>query len=278
VSAKLGTRVIGVVPKVKGGKGSISKLLGDPRSPLVEAYSSARTALQLPIIAASMKTIVVTGSRPSEGKTTTTLALASSFAAIGKKVLIIDADLRRPSFAYDGKASVGLSGVLADGASLMGNIVPGATANLYLLPSGSVPPNPAELLAGTRLLGLIDEAREKFDFVFIDSPPVLTFADAPILSSVCDGTIFVVQADVVFRQAAIRALDRLHHANAKIIGTMLLKFDARKAGYGASYGYGYGYGSSGDRGYPRLASPTSEARQIRHFSDGRSGGSSNIFE
>jgi polysaccharide biosynthesis transport protein len=279
VSTKLGTRLLGVVPKVRGTKGSVSKLLSNPRSDLAEAYSSARTALQLPIISGSMKTLVVTGSKPSEGKTTTTLALASSFAAIGKKVLIIDADLRRPSFSYDPRASLGLSGVLADGSPLKANVVPGPSQNLYLLPSGNVPPNPAELLAGTRLLQLINEAREEYDFVFVDSPPVLSFADAPILSSICDGTIFVVQAGAVFRQAAVRALDRLHNANARIVGTVLVRFDARKAGYGASYAYGYGYGGYRDRGFPRLLSPNSDDRQIRHFSaSSRSNGPADPFE
>lgn len=264
ISSKLGVRVVGVIPKVKTRQ-PVSKLLNNPRESVTEAFSSARTALQFAIIAGSIKSFLVTGSRPSEGKTTTTLALASSFAVIGKRVLIIDADLRRPSFAYDASASVGLSGVLSDGYALEDQVIPGPTANLDLLPAGAVPPNPAELLAGTRLVQLMEDAGRRYDLIFIDSPPVLTFADAPILSSVCDGTILVIQSGGVFRQTVRRSVERLLGANAKIVGAILTKFDPRKVGYGASYNYGYGYGGMGR--HRRLAGPAGDTRKVRHFSE-----------
>jgi succinoglycan biosynthesis transport protein ExoP len=264
VVSKLHLRVIGVVPKVRT-KETVGKQLRNPRGVLSEAYSSARVALQFAMLADSMRSILVTGSRPGEGKTSTTLALGSSFAAIGKKVLIIDADLRRPSFVFKPGESAGLSGVLGQDLVLMDHVLPGDTANLFLLPSGPVPPNPAELLASTRLAQLIELAKEQFDVVLIDSPPVLTFADAPMLSAVCDGTVLIVQAGAVRRQIARRAVERLSTAHSAMVGVVLTKFDAKKAGYGQSYGYGYGYGDK-SFGQNRLAFDTEGSRrQIKDF-------------
>lgn len=276
VSRKLNLRVVGVIPKVKS-KGSISKLIRNPRAEITEAFSSTRTALQFSILAGSLKSLLITGTKPGEGKTSTALALASSFATIGKTVLIIDADLRRPSFAFSSDASQGLSGVLSKGLPLMANVVRGPTDNLFLLPAGPIPPNPAELLASTRLLHLIEEAGDHFDLVFVDSPPVLTFADAPALSSVCDGTLLIIQSGGVRRQAVMRALERLESARGKVTGVILTHFDARKVGYGRAYGYGY-------RGYSELdfkrlgATPSDGRRQIRHFADGSSDKPSDLTE
>jgi succinoglycan biosynthesis transport protein ExoP len=265
VSRKLHLRVVGVIPRVKS-RDPISKLIRNPRAEVTEAFSSTRTALQFSILAGSLKSLLVTGSKPGEGKTSTALALGSSFATIGKKVLIIDADLRRPSFAFKSDESQGLSGVLSKGLALMAHVVQGPTDNLFLLPAGQVPLNPAELLASTRLMHLIEEAGDHFDLVLIDSPPVLTFADAPTLSSICDGTLLVVQSGGVRRQAVLRALERLDGARGKVTGVILTKFDAKKAGYGRSYGYGYrGYGDIDQK--KLAASPSNSRRQIQHFMD-----------
>ncbi|MFT3722161.1 MAG: polysaccharide biosynthesis tyrosine autokinase [Hyphomonadaceae bacterium] len=265
ITNKLGARIIGVIPLVKSRK-SILKLIRNPREPVSEAFSSTRAMLQFAIYAGSMKSFLVTGSKSSEGKTTTTLALASSFAAVGKRVLIIDGDLRRPSFSFDAKASSGLAGVLSRAAPLAQQIVPGPTPNLFLLPAGAVPPNPAELLSSNRLKRLMEEANGAFDLIFVDSPPVLSVADAAILSSVCDGTLLIVQSGGILRHSVRRSLDRLHAARAGVVGVILNKFDARKAGYGASYEYGY---RGHDRGYLRLSAPSGSTRQVREFSEAR---------
>jgi len=266
IVSKLGLRVIGLVPKVRT-RDPISKQLRNPRGVVSEAYSSARVALQFAMIAGNMRSILVTGSRPAEGKTSTALALGTSFAAIGKKVLIIDADLRRPSFSVQGGQSAGLVGVLTKDLPLKAHVVPGDSPNLFLLPAGAVPANPAELLASTRLAHVIDVAKQYYDVVIVDSPPVLAFADSPMLSSVCDGTLLVVQAGGVRRQVARRALERLNVAHGAMIGVVLTKFDAKKAGYGQSYGYGYGYGGSTGFGQKQLGyDGGSSQRQIREFS------------
>lgn len=276
INRKLNLRVIGVIPRAKSRE-PISKQIRNPRAEITEAFSSARTALQFSIMAGSIKTLLVTGSKPGEGKTSSALALATSFAQIGKKVLIIDADLRRPSFAFKAEASQGLSGVLSKGLPLMPNVVPGPTDNLYLLPAGQVPPNPAELLASPLLEQLLDEASDRFDLVLVDSPPVLTFADAPALSSVCDGTLMVVQSGGVRRQAVLRALERLDSARGKVTGVILTRFDAKKAGYGK--GYGYGYRGYGELDHTRIAaSPSNSQRQIKHFVDGPAKQTDDFFD
>ena len=262
VKIKLGLAVLGVVPYLKG-KPKIATLLRDPRSPVSEAFSSIRTALQFSTPNGAPKTVLVTGNRPSEGKTSTVLSLAVAFANTGVRVLIVDADLRRPSFSAPAGTSVGLSGYLTKGVSLRDHVVPGAFDNVYLLPAGVVPPNPAELLSSVRLKRLIEEASALFDIVIVDSPPVLDFADAPSLSSVCDATILVLQAGKVRRPAAMRTVNRLLEAQANLIGAILTKFDTRRSDY--SYGYSYSYGYNMDR--RRVTSEANRSRRIEIFND-----------
>jgi len=240
VKQKLGLAVIGTVPRLKG-RINVAAQLRDPKSAISEAFSSARTALQFATSSGAPRSILVTGIRPGEGKTSTTLSMAVSFANAGKRVLIVDADLRRPSFASAAGASVGLSGYLTQNVVLRNQVVPGAFDNVYLLPAGVIPPNPAELLSGPRFRELIEEAQEMFDLVIVDSAPVLDFADSPALSAVCDATILVLQAGNIRRPAALRTIDRLYEAKGYIVGAILTKFDARRADYAYGYNYGYGY-------------------------------------
>ena len=240
IKQKLGLAVIGTVPRLKG-RINVAAQLRDPKSAISEAFSSARTALQFATASGAPRSLLVTGIRPGEGKTSTTLSMAVSFANAGKRVLIVDADLRRPSFASAAGASVGLSGYLTQNVVLRNQVVPGAFDNVYLLPAGVIPPNPAELLTSPRFRELIEEAQEMFDLVIVDSPPVLDFADSPALSAVCDATILVLQAGNIRRPAALRTIDRLYEAKGYIVGAILTKFDARRADYAYGYNYGYGY-------------------------------------
>ena len=241
VSAKLGLPCIGVLPKTDVSDG-IADILNDPRSHLAEAFASARTALQFSTPSGAPRCILVTGTRPGEGKTSAVLGLAMSFAGTGRRVLIIDGDMRRPSFTSPDVNNVGLSGLLTGKAEFSTQIVPGSVANLFLLPSGIVPPNPAELLSSPLLHDIIASAKAQFDIVFVDSAPVLSFADAPMLASACDGTIVVIQAGALRRQAIQRTIERLQAARAHFLGVLLSKFDVKNETYG--YGYGYGYGES----------------------------------
>ena len=192
-----------------------------------------------------------------------TLSLAVAFANAGKRVLIIDADMRRPSFAAAPGASAGLSGCLTQEEPLETNVIPGPVANLFLLPAGFVPPNPAELLASPRLGVLIAEARQVFDLVLVDSPPVLDFADAPSLASVCDGTLLILQAGAIRRPVARRTIDRLLEAQGMIVGALLTKYDVRRSGYAYGYNYNYAYGYKASPG--GVAAEALKRRRITLF-------------
>lgn len=264
---KLGLAAVGVIPRVKGRSESITEALSDPRSPITEAFYSARTALEFTTTSGAPRSLVITSSRPSEGKTSSTVSLAISFARSGRRVLIIDGDLRKPSFVAKAGASVGLSGLLTGDAVLADNLIGSGTEGLFLLPSGVLPPNPAELLSSPRLPDLIEEACEMFDMVIIDSPPLLGFADAPILGSVCDATLVVIESGSIRRPAAVRTIERLHESNANIVGAILTKFDAKKSGYEAGdYYYAYGRGAYA-YGSKRSAKRLNNRRKIRLFAE-----------
>ncbi|MEM9421665.1 MAG: polysaccharide biosynthesis tyrosine autokinase, partial [Pseudomonadota bacterium] len=265
VEEKLQVAAIGVVPRSKT-LDPVAEVVKDAGSSIAESISSARTALQFSTPTGVPSSLLVTSVRPSEGKTSTCTALGIAFSRIGLKVLIIDADMRRPSFFVDAEQSQGLSGLLTQGFELMDHVVAGEIENLHLLPCGIIPPNPSELLAGNRLAELIREAESKFDLVLIDSPPVLGFADAPALSSVCGGTILVIQAGAIRTPSAIRALARLRQARSNIVGAVLTKMKAEGFGYGYGYGMNYETSYNYGGGERRLANREEKRRRIRLFS------------
>lgn len=246
IKSKLGLPTIGVIPKVKKRANLIAQEFNDPRSAVSEAYFSARTALQFSSAGGTPNSLLLTSTKPGEGKTSCTLALGMAFARIGKNVLIIDADLRKPSFATDSETSVGLSGLLASNKNLIDQIISSPTAGLHLLPAGIVPPNPAELLSSSKLPALIAEAETMFDLILIDSPPVLSFTDAPILASIAEGTIVITQAGTMRTPAIIRMLGRLQTSNANILGTILTKFNPSQHAAYNDYYY-KGFDSSGKK-------------------------------
>lgn len=249
VEKQLGMSVLGVIPLLKAPM-TPTRALEDPRSAFAEAYRSVRTALQFSTDSGVPRCLLVTSATPSEGKSTTALTLAKNFAQLGKRVLIIDGDLRNPSLHRTlGKSNeTGLSNYLA-GASKATEVIQATdTPGLMYMPTGPLPPNPAELLMGPKMLSLVSIASEKFDQVIIDGPPVMGLADAPILANLAHGTLLVVEAGETRIGVAKNALKRLYAARAHVIGALLTKFSAKHAGYG--YGYGgynyYSYGAQAD--------------------------------
>lgn len=239
LATKLGLASLGVVPAV--GKGlAVRDQLEDPRSQVSEAYQSVRTALQFSTDHGVPRSLLVTSTRASEGKSSTALALAQTLANLGASVLLLDADLRKPTFRGPSSTSHGLSSLLAGSGTVAECVHPTQMERLFLLPSGPIPPNPAELLASGRFKEILDEVLVKFDHVVIDGPPVLGLADAPMLASSTEGTLMVIEAGAVRRAAVLNAVNRLRFAEARVMGGILTKFNATKVGYG--YGYGYGYG------------------------------------
>ena len=251
IEEQLGLAVLGIIPVADGD--ILSTITESPISPISEAYRSFRTALQFSTDQGVPKTLVVTSPRPGEGKSTTSIALAVNFAQLGMRVLLIDADLRNPSAHRVLKRdnTVGLANYLAGIAMAPDAFQTTDIPGLSFMASGPLPPNPAELLAGPKMLTLASIAAETFDVVVIDAPPVLGLADAPLLASIAAGTLLVLGAGETRRGVVKASLKRLHFARARVIGVVLNKFNFRTAsyGYGSGYGYGYGYGELEHYGY-----------------------------
>jgi succinoglycan biosynthesis transport protein ExoP len=235
--------VLGIVPHLK--KQSVQDAAGDPRSAFSEAYRSVRTALQFSTDNGVPKVLLVTSPSPSEGKSTSALTLARNFAQLGKKVLLIEADLRNPSLhrAVGVRSETGLSSLLAGAATANQVVMDTDDERLKVILAGPLPPNPAELLSGSRLLSMLTVAAEHYDQVIVDGPPVLGIADAPLLANVVSGTLLVVQAGQTRIKTAQAALKRLAVARAHVIGGLMTHYDAKVAGYGYDYANYYAYGT-----------------------------------
>ena len=241
VRRKLALACLGVVPKT-AARDTFIEDLKNPTSMVSEAYSAIVAALRFSTDAGMPKTLVVTSTRSGEGKSSTALALAQNFARREKSVLLIDSDLRKPAFkaATD---KVGLSKLLTTDDPVAAHVVETQHPNLSLLPSGPVPPNPADLLATGRIRRIIAEASEQFDIVIIDGPPTVGLADAPLLAAAAGHLLFVVESGKTRTRAAIESLNRLEATGTHILGATLTKFVSAGTTYGyGSYGYGYGYG------------------------------------
>jgi capsular exopolysaccharide synthesis family protein len=214
-----------------------------PGAPISEAYRALRTSVLLSTADRPPQVLLVTSSQPGEGKTVTALNLALSMAQKGGRVLLVDADMRRPGIAKVLKISLdkGLSGILTGayeyGPEMLCKIE--RAEGLTLLPCGPIPPNPAELLCSMKMDALVKRLRQDYDHVIFDSPPVLPITDATIISSLVDGVLMVVECDQTTRAALSRACRIIEHAGGKIIGTVLNKVDVRRDGY---YGYRYYHG------------------------------------
>lgn len=246
VPAKLGLPLLNTVPLLKADQ-TPREVLDDPRSPLSESYAALRTQLELAGTDGLPGTLLFTSSRPGEGKSTSAYAVARDFARIGKRVVLIDSDLRRPSLhrLFGLLNRNGFTSVLARHRALDEVLQPTGIPRLAFLSTGPLPPNPAELLSGPSLKIVLAELRQKFDLIVIDSPPVLGLADAVILASNADGVVFVTEANASHHGQAKAALRRLRAAQAPILGAVLTKYDARKVGYGYDYGYyAYSYGNA----------------------------------
>ncbi len=239
-STKLKLPILGVIPRMAKARSMIEEL-ATPRSEVAEAYYSVMTALQFTTTSGYPKSLLVTSSRSGEGKSSTSLALAQNFARIGATVLLIDGDLRKPSFKAGDGRETGLSKLLVSSDPVTAHVIATNTPGLSLLPSGPVPPNPAELLATIRIHAILEEAARHFEIVVVDAPPVLGLADAPVLGSICEATLMVVESGSVRRAIVLSALARLFGAHARVAGVVMTKYDPKIAGYG--YGYGKPYGS-----------------------------------
>nr|WP_281364387.1 CpsD/CapB family tyrosine-protein kinase [Microcella alkalica] len=223
----------------------------DPHSPRAEAFRTLRTNLQFLDIEPGARSFVVTSSVPAEGKSTTSANLAIALADSGARVVIIDGDLRRPKLAeYMGlEGAVGLTDVLIQRVSLADALQPWGRRGLTVLPAGSVPPNPSELLGSRAMQSLVHALEQEFDVVIIDMPPLLPVTDAALVSKMTKGALVVAAAGKTDRgelQGAIAALENVGAKVSGVIITMLPTKGPDAYGYGR-YGYG-GYGYTAEAG------------------------------
>lgn len=245
VEGKLGIPVLGAIPLLAKGE-TPAAAIANLRSAFSEAYYSLRSALQFSTPDGAPGSILVTSSRPAEGKSTTSFALAQNFARGGKRVLLVDGDLRNPSMhrlvGVDNEK--GMSNLLSGSANLDDVVHKTGIDNLSFVSCGPLPPNPAELWGGDRIRSFLDEALTRFDHVIIDGPPILGFADAPILAATVGGTLFVLESKGTRRGQARGAMRRLKMGSARLLGVVLTKFDSRATSYGGyDYSYDYNYGA-----------------------------------
>ena len=245
VEKKLGVAVLGIVPLLDKGQ-TTAAALADIRSSFSEAYYSLRTALQFSTPNGAPPSLLVTSSRPAEGKSTTAYAVAINLARVGKRVLLVDGDLRNPSMhrVVGVENERGMSNLLSGSADLASAVQRTRQENLFFIPSGPLPPNPAELWGGVRLSQILAESRKNFDHVIIDGPPVLGFADAPMLAATVGSVLFVLEASGTRRSQARGALRRMKVGRARLLGAVLSKFSTKSTSYGGyDYAYDYNYGA-----------------------------------
>ncbi len=241
VEAKLRLPLLGVVPKAANRDPDSE--MDDPKSPVSEAYNSLRAALLYSTSVGLPQVMLVTSAQSAEGKTTTSYATAASLARMGRKVVLIDADLRRPSIhhRFGLQNERGLTDLLTSTDPIESAVSATAQENLFAIVSGPIPPSPTELISSPRMEQIVQDLARDYDVVVIDSPPILGLADAPALSALVDGVIFVVESERSRRGALKTALRRLRAMRPILLGAVLTKFDPSSSGNRYSEYYGYQY-------------------------------------
>ena len=215
----------------------------DPKNPAAEAYRVIRTGIQFAQAGKELQTIALTSCTPNEGKSTTIANLAVVLTQAGKSVLLIDCDMRNPTVHKNFNLSnkVGLSSCISMGTALSDAVQKTSIEGLYALTGGVIPPNPSELLGSEQMKNVLQRAKEQYDYVLIDTPPVMPVTYALIVSRFVDGMILVIASAEVKVEMARDVKNQLQHAGANILGVVLNKVRSEHHGYG--YGYYYYYGS-----------------------------------
>jgi capsular exopolysaccharide synthesis family protein len=211
----------------------------NPKSPISEGYRMLRTNIEFSTINKKLQIIMVTSSKPGEGKSTTCANMAVTFAQANKKVLLIDADLRKPSQHHIfGKTNrSGLTTALFNQLELNDIIQFTGTENLSIIQAGPTPPNPSELLSSDQMAALLKAAREKYDVIIIDTPPIMSVTDAQIVATQSDGVVLVVDSGKVKKEVVLKAKASIEHVKAKLLGVVLNKINRN---HSDTYSYYYG--------------------------------------
>jgi capsular exopolysaccharide synthesis family protein len=276
--------VLALIPEIRlGDAGSsgpgLARLVThvDPRSPVAEAYRSLRTNLAFARGTQDHRTVVFTSPGPADGKSTTVANLAITFAQQGQRTLLVDADLRRSVLdrSFDVPRSPGLTDVIAGRNSFDDAVHTTEVPNLFLLASGHSPPNPSELLGSAGMRAAVGAARERFDVVIFDSPPLLAVTDAAVLATQVDGVVLIVRMQKSQREAVRRAVGQLRQVGARVLGAVVNAVTQKQGRYYGGYGYYYYsyYGAESARnGRSRVLDRLRGLAGMRSGSNGSAGG------
>jgi succinoglycan biosynthesis transport protein ExoP len=214
-------------------------VLGQPHSQAAEAYRGLRTSIMQSMRAAECNVLLVTSAFPEEGKTTTSINCAAAFAQQGLRVLLVEADLRRPKLSsqLNLTSTNGLSSLISGGTSSGLPLKMPGVSNLSIIPAGPRSGYPAELLGSQNAKALITQWRSEYDYIFIDSPPVLSVTDAAVLAPFCDGVIMVLRSGITTKKSLTRAMELFRRTQTRIVGTVLNAFDVNSEDYRHYFGY-----------------------------------------
>ncbi|MCG6928012.1 MAG: polysaccharide biosynthesis tyrosine autokinase, partial [Acidobacteria bacterium] len=252
VKTHLGVPFLGMVPDVTVGadgrptQGSAPALLGKKSNEAVaDAYRVIRTNLLFTSAETTGRAVAVTSASPGEGKTTTVAHIAESLARNGAKVLAIDADLRRPTLHQHARIpkTPGLSDMIVGNSAASEAIRSTRVNGLSILPCGYIPPNPAELLGSAMMRQIVEAVRSRFDWVLIDTPPVLAMADASVVLPTVEGVVLVVAGESSSKPQVQRAIEQVHHVGSKVVGVVLNKVNLQRNSYYYTQHYGEYYRS-----------------------------------
>jgi polysaccharide biosynthesis transport protein len=253
VQSTLGLPVFAVIPHMSRATASHGRLVQlDPMSPVAEAFRSLRTAINFAVPVEKTKTLLITSPTAGDGKSTVVSNLAIAMAQAGRKVLVLDADFRRPNQhkIFDIDETIGLSSVLAGTNTLENAIRRVNVDRVDVLPCGPLPANPSEILNSEMFKELLAQITEKYDNVIVDSPPVTAVTDARILAAMCDGTMLVVRAGKTTQRVAENACDALMSVGGSMHGMIVNDVSPRALRNGYQYGYGYRTGVGRANGDP----------------------------
>ena len=235
--------------KNDNGEHRTLQLITDKRMPFayVEAYKSLRTNLNFMAGSMDARALVVTSTVPEESKSNVAVNLALTLAESGKKVALVDCDLRKPvlhRYLKAGHNVKGISNILSNQCKLGEALQQLERFNITFLPAGTPPPNPSEMLSQPQMQQMVDALRKSYDFVIFDAPPVSVVTDAAVIGRYVDGALFVVRSDYAPAEATRTAVKKLQDAGVRVLGTVLTRFDTKKALKGSAYAYSYTYNYS----------------------------------
>ena len=239
VSQKFRLPILGVINH-QNGNGGTPITLADPHSPTAEAYRTLRTNVSYTSVDRPLRTLMITSSEPGEGKTTTLSNLAVAFAQNGKQVIVADCDLRHPRLHINFRLNNrrGLSNLFSQASYMLdGSCQPAGVDNLSVVTTGSLPPNPAELLGSQKMQSILTAMVENADVVLVDTPPALAVTDAAVLAPTVDGVLLVIRPGKTRTSALRQTLEQMRHVGANVIGVVLNDVSTRRSSYGYHYKY-----------------------------------------